>query len=528
MNALLLTLLLAVQSDSVPLYTNLGNYHHTISTTVARAQQYFNQGLRLAYGFNHEEAIRSFREAARLDEKCAMCWWGVAYAYGPNINLPMDSAANGAAVDALAKASALAQHASVRERAYIAALAARYGAKAGAAGDSAYMRAMQALARKYPSDLNAATLAAEARMLLRPWNYWKADGSAQPGTRELVATLERVIRTNPNHPGACHFYIHAVEAAEPHKAVPCAERLGGLMPGAGHLVHMPAHIYIRVGRWNDAIEANHHAVHADEQYIAGEKGSGERKSGIYPLVYYPHNHHFLAFAATMAGRSQLALEHARAVRANIPVEAAEQFVILQPLVAYPYLALLTFGKWDDVIAEPMPAPSLRVVTALAAYAKGVAHAAKGERAAADQQLDTVRAVAREIDESAGNVDLVLEIALHALMGELAQRSNDLAAAEQHFRAALDIEKGMLYNEPPDWYYPMQHSLGVVLIEQGKAADAEQLYLDDLKKYAENVWSLKGLALALHAQDKHADAAAVEARLATAAAAADIELKHSRH
>lgn len=527
MNALLLTLFLAVQSDSVPLYTNLGSYHHTISTRVPRAQQYFNQGLRLAYGFNHEEAIRSFREAARLDETCAVCWWGIAYAYGPNINLPMDSAANAAAVAALTTAEALAQHATVRERDYIAALRTRYGAEAGPAGDSAYMRAMQALSRKYPNDLNAATLAAEARMLLRPWNYWQADGTGYPGTRELVATLERVIQANPNHPGACHFYIHAVEAAEPHKAVPCAERLGSLMPGAGHLVHMPAHIYIRVGRWNDAIEANRHAVHADEQYIAGEKGSGERKSGVYPLVYYPHNHHFLAFAATMAGRSRLALEHARAVRANIPVEVAEQYVILQPLVAYPYLALLTFGKWDAVIAEPMPPASLRAVTALAAYAKGVAHAVKGERDVAEKQLETVRTVAQEVDASAGNVDLVLDIALHALMGELAQRANDLAAAEEHFRAALEIEKGMLYNEPPDWYYPMQHSLGVVLLEQGKAADAEQLYLEDLKKYAENVWSLKGLALALHAQEKHADAAAVEARLAKASAAADIELMRSR-
>lgn len=523
------TLLLAlslvfVQQDtgSVPLYKNLGNYHRTISSPNERAQNYFDQGLRLAYAFNQEESIRAFREAARLDSKCAICWWGVAYGYGPNVNLPMDSASNAAGQDAIEKARGLSAHASAVERALIDGLALRYGRNAGPAGDSAYMKAMVEAARRHPDDVDIATFAAEARMLLRPWNYWTPDGQPYEGTAELVATLEDVLRRNARHPGACHFYIHALEAAQPEKAVACAEGLAALMPGAGHLVHMPGHIYIRVGRWNDAIAANVHALHEDEQYIATEK-----PAGVYPIAYYPHNHHFLSFAATMAGRSQLALEHARGAAAAIPVEAAAGFVVLQPVIAYPFLTLVTFGKWDELLALPMPDPSLRAATALAAYAKGIAHAVKGHGDVARMQLDTVSAIAKQIDESAGSMDRVLDIAQHALMGEIAYRAKDLAGAAQHFAVAHRLEKEMIYIEPPDWYYPIAHSLGAVLLEQGKAAEAETLYRADLKLYAENVWSLKGLALALHAQARHDEAAAVEARLARAMAEADVALAGSR-
>lgn len=520
----ILALALAAQQDTAPvrLYDNLGKYHRAISSPDRRAQQYFDQGLRLAYAFNQEESIRAFREAARNDPRCAICWWGVAYGYGPNVNLPMDSASNAAGREAIERAVELSAHASGVERDLIRALEMRYGRNAGPKGDSAYMRAAVALAKKYPNDLDAATLAAESRMLLRPWNYWQADGKAYPGTTELVSALEKAVETDPEHPGACHFYIHAVEAAQPEKAVACAERLASLMPGAGHIVHMPGHIYIRMGRWNDAIEANIHALHEDEKYIASEK-----PSGVYPIAYYPHNHHFLAFAATMAGRRGLAIQHARAASEATPAEAAAAFVVLQPIVAYPYLTMTTFGDWNAVIAEPEPPSNLRVAKGLAAYAKGVAHAAVGRNDVARVYLDTLTSIAGEIDGSAGNVDRVLDIAMHGLMGEMAYRSKDLNGAEQHFRTAMKLEDELLYIEPPDWYYPMEHSLGAVLLDQGKAAEAERVYREDLRVYAENVWSLKGLALALRAQGREEDASAVEGRLHKALESADVTLEKSR-
>jgi tetratricopeptide (TPR) repeat protein len=525
---MLIPLLLAVQigaapADAVPLYDNLGRYHHAISSRVPRVQAYFNQGLRLAYGFNHGEAIRAFTEGARRDPNCAICWWGVAYSYGPNINLPMDSAAGAAAYEAVQKAVALIGTASPAERAYIRALAQRYGRNPGADRarlDSAYARAMQALARQYPNDQDAATLAAEAMMDLRPWNYWNQDGTPYPGTQQLVGYLERVLRANPNHPGACHFYIHAVEAAQPAKAVACAERLAALMPGAGHIVHMPAHIYIRVGRWNDAIESNKHAVHTDETYIAAE-----RPSGFYPLAYYPHNHHFLAFAATMAGQSALAIEHARHVRKAIPLEVAAGVPPLQPLVAYPQLTLLSFGKWDDVLSEPAVPADHRVGTALVAYARGTAEAAKGNVSAARMLVDTVRAIARTTTEPP--FSSVLNIALHALLGEIAFRSNQLSEAEQHFRMAMNLEDAMIYIEPPDWFYPIRHSLGAVLLRANRPADAERLYREDLRRFPENGWSLLGLRQALAAQGKNTEAAAVDARFRRAWQNADVRPTASR-
>jgi hypothetical protein len=296
------------QSDRVPFYTDLGSHHKGISTKVPAAQQYFDQGLRLVYGFNHAEAIRSFTRAAELDPACAMCYWGIALAYGPHVNAPMDAASGVAAYAAVQKARSLQSHATAPERAYIEALAQRYEVDPPVnrvRSDTVYSRAMGHVAKTYPKDLDAATLYAESLMDLRPWNYWRPDGTPYPGTNEIVQQLESVLTRNPNHPGACHYYIHAVEAVNPKAAVPCAERLARLMPGEGHMVHMPAHIYIRVGRWNDAIKANQHAIHSDEVFI-----EGQHPMGVYPLAYYPHNIHFLAFASTMAGRSVQAIEAA--------------------------------------------------------------------------------------------------------------------------------------------------------------------------------------------------------------------------
>lgn len=512
-----------VPSDSVPIYTNLGSYRFPIGSRVPKVQDYFNQGLRLAYAFNHDEAIRAFKEGARRDPKCAICWWGVAYSYGPNINLPMDSANGAAAWEAVQKAKALAANGSAREQAYIRAIATRYGRNPAANRpqlDSAYARAMQALAKQYPDDLDATTMAAEAMMDLRPWNYWEKDGKPYPGTVELVVSLERVLRANADHPGACHFYIHAVEATQAAKAVRCAERLASLMPGAGHLVHMPGHIYIRVGRWNDAIEANKHALHADQTYIADQK-----PNGFYPLAYYPHNHNFLAFAATMAGRSALAIEHARETRKAIPLEVAAGIPPIQPLVAYPHLTLTTFGRWDDVLREPAVPGNLRVSTALVAYARGVAYAAKGQAANARAQLDTVSKIVKTMTEEPFKT--VLAVAQHALLGEIALRAKRLPEAEQHFRVAMQLEDSMLYIEPPDWYYPIRHSLGVVLLRQNKAAEAEKVYRQDLVRFPENGWSLSGLAASLRAQRKNAEAAQAEAQFKKAWANTDVKLAASR-
>ena len=485
----LLVLTLAT-GDSVPLYNNLGTYHHAISSRNAKTKAYFDQGLRLTYGFNHDEAIRAFREAARLDATCAICWWGVAYASGPNINMPMDSAANANATDALARALKLRQYATPREAGYIDALVARYGKNAGPKGDSAYVSAVDALVKRWPGDLDAVVLSAEARMLLRPWNYWTADGKPQPGTTRLVTLLDSVVKINPQHPGACHYYIHAMEAADAAKALPCAERLAGLMPGAGHMVHMPGHIYIRLGRWDDAINANKHALHADESYF-----EAEHPQGFYPIAYYPHNHAFLTFAAQMSGKGDLAIEHAKAEAASIPVEVAAAVPFVQTSLARPFLVLVQFGKWNDVLAMKDPPASVPIARAFAAYAKGEAHNALGHADVARKSLASLEQLAKQIPPDVGPADVAVDIAVHALRGDIAMRANDLSGAEKHFREALRIQKGMTYNEPPDWYYPMEHSLGAVLLKQNRKAEAAAVFRQDLKLYPNNYWSTAGLKAA---------------------------------
>jgi tetratricopeptide (TPR) repeat protein len=511
-------------ADTVPLYTNLGSHHKPISTRVPATQQYFDQGLRLVYGFNHAEAIRSFTRAAELDPTCAMCYWGIALAYGPHVNAPMDAASGGAAYAAAQKALALTLHATASERAYIEAVAQRYEATPPADQtrlDKSYSRAMERVATTYTDDLDAATLYAESLMDLRPWNYWKPDGTPYPGTDEIVRQLKRVITRNPNHPGACHYYIHAVEAVNPQAAVPCAERLAQLMPGEGHMVHMPAHIYIRVGRWNDAVEANQHAIHTDEAFI-----EGQHPMGVYPLAYYPHNIHFLAFASTMAGRSAQAIEASNVLTAKVNVDAARQVGMLQEMLPYHVLTLTTFGKWDEVLAEPLPPADIRFSYAMAQYARGVAHAAKGQWAEAQAALDTVTAINATTPEGADG-KTALSIAVHSLSGEIATRRGDLDAATNYFRKAAKIEDAGLYFEPPKWYYPIRHSLGATLLKAGQHAEAEQVYREDLRRFPENGWSLFGLTQALRGQGKNTEAAAAEARFRQAWANTDVTLTASR-
>jgi len=511
-------------ADSVPLYTNLGSHHKQISTRVAAAQQYFDQGLRFVYGFNHAEAIRSFTRAAELDSSCAMCYWGIALAYGPHVNAPMDSASGVAAYAAVQKALTLKSHATAAERAYIEAVAQRYEAVPTADRarlDRLYSHAMERLAKSYADDLDAATLYAESLMDLRPWNYWRPDGTPYPGTNDIVRQLERVLSRNPNHPGACHYFIHAVEAVNPQAAIPCAERLARLMPDEGHMVHMPAHIYIRVGRWNDAVQANQHAIHSDEVFI-----EGQHPVGVYPLAYYPHNIHFLAFASTMAGRSAQALKASDTLTSKVNLDAARQVGMLQEMLPYHVLTLTTFGKWDEVLAQPLPPADIRFSYAMACYARGVAYAAKGQWAEAQAALDTVTAIDTETPENSDG-KTALSIAVHALSGEIATRRGDLETGTHHFREAAKIEDGGLYFEPPKWFYPIRHSLGAALLKSNQHAEAEKVYREDLRRFPENGWSLFGLAQALQAQGKNREAAAAEARFRRAWASTDVTLTASR-
>ncbi len=510
-------------SDTVPLYTNLGSHHKRISTRVAATQQYFDQGLRLTYGFNHAEAIRSFTRAAELDPTCAMCYWGIALAYGPHVNAPMDSTSGVAAYAAVQKALSLQSHATAPERAYIEALVRRYEADPPADRvrlDTAYSRALGQVAKTYPKDLDAAALYAESLMDLRPWNYWRPDGTPYPGTKEIVRQLRKVISSNPNHPGACHYYIHAVEAVNPKAAVPCAERLARLMPGEGHMVHMPAHIYIRVGRWNDAIKANQHAIHTDEVFI-----EGQHPVGVYPLAYYLHNIHFLAFASTMAGQSAQATEASNILTSKVNLDAARQVGMLQEMLPYHALTLTTFGQWDKVLSVPLPPEDIRFSYAMASYARGVAYAAKGEWADAQAALDRVTEADAATPEGAEG-KTALSIAVHALSGEIATRSGDLDTGITHFREAAKIEDGGLYFEPPKWYYPIRHSLGAALLKAGHHAEAEKVYREELRRFPENGWSLFGLAQALRAQG-NSEFASAEARFSRAWASTDVTLTASR-
>lgn len=501
----------------VPFIDGLGDHHYAISTQVPAAQQYFDQGLRLYYAFNHAEAIRAFEQAARLDPQCAICHWGIALAHGPNINSPIDETRGVAAHAALTKAQSLQASASEAERTLIDALATRYASPPPAeraALDSAYARAMGELVRRYPADAEIATLHAEALMDLRPWQYWTEGGQPQPGTDVILANLERVIEGNPRHPGACHFYIHAVEEVQPQRAVPCAERLAALMPGAGHLVHMPGHIYIRVGRYVDAIEANVHATHADESYISDIRPG----AGIYTIGYYPHNYDFLAFAASMAGRRAQAIEAAGKMPGLMPTEmlGTPGMDFMQHHITRPLQIGVRFERWEELLAAPAPAENLLHAQVMWRYARGRALVATGDAAGAEEQLAAIR----QIIESGATEEMRLEfnsahdvemIAARVLAGRIAAAQGNHDDAISHLREAARIEDSMVYGEPPEWTVPVRQDLGEVLLAAGRAAEAEQAYREDLERFPDNGWSLHGLALALRAEGRAADAdAAMEA------------------
>jgi tetratricopeptide (TPR) repeat protein len=508
----------------VPIYRNLGSHHYSITTRNPKAQRYFDQGLRLTWGFNHPEAIRSFEEGERVDSSCAMCAWGIAFASGPNINLGMDSAGALRAARAVERALKRSAGASRRERALIVALAARYASTSSdrAAFDSAWAQNMGEVADRFMDDNEAQVLHADAIMNLSPWNYWTADGQPRPGTSIMMKRLERVLSLNPDHPGACHLFIHAVEAVDPARALPCAERLAALMPGAGHIVHMPGHIYVRVGRYTDAIRLNEHAVHVDGTLL---EGAGVAKRGIYANGYYPHNFHFLSFAASMAGMSETAIAAAHETSKRLGVEAVKAVPWVEPVTPIVQVTLVTFGRWKEILAEPEPGDSLPFLTGMTWYARGVAHAATGDARAAARDLERLRSTVASLP--AGGIGPVLEIAVNALQGEIALRGGRAREAVTHFTAAARLEDGLTYNEPPTWYYPIRHSLGQALIAANQPKEAERVYREDLARFPRNGWSLFGLAESLERQGRAAEAQRFRAAFAVAWKDADIKLTSSR-
>ncbi|OQW36250.1 MAG: hypothetical protein A4C66_03360 [Nitrospira sp. HN-bin3] len=489
----------ANDAAQVPLYDNLGTLHYPITTAVPLAQRYFDQGLRLYYAFNHQEAIRAFQEGARLDPDCALCYWGIALAYGPNINAPMDAASSRLAYAAIQQASQHATGVSDREQALIRALATRYGAEPSTDRtelDGAYSRAMADVVQRFTNDLEAKTLYAESLMDLSPWDYWTADGRPKSRTTTLLSQLEQVLTAAPDHPGANHFYIHAVEAVEPEWALAAAERLADLMPGAGHLVHMPGHIYIRVGRYEDAIRANEHAVHADEIYIRDHHPA----VGIYVLGYYPHNYDFLAFAASMIGREAQAITAADKIAALVPQELLHEpeMAFLQHHQTRNLQMRVRFGRWDELLNVEGPPEDLPHARAMWLYAHGRALAARGHLKAADATLVQLRAIeqhphVRSLRLEFNTSGAVLDIAVEVFAGHIAAAKGDLPAAISHLREAARLEDALVYGEPPEWTVPVREELGVVLLKAGYPDEAAQVFHEDLKRFPNNPWAQQGLA-----------------------------------
>lgn len=517
------------------LLDGLGSHRFPVTSSHPEVQRWFDQGLMLTFGFNHDAAERSFLKAAELDPACAMCWWGASLVLGPHVNAGMDPADNDDAWTRLQKAIALAPMASEREQAFITALSARYAQQPPQdrrALDEAYAVATRELVRQRPQDLDAAVLHAEALMDLQPWDYYDAQLQPKGNTAEVVELLESVIARSPDHAGALHLYVHAVEAsADPQRGVDAADRLRELVPGSGHLVHMPAHIYARVGRWHDAVIANQRAIEADDAYLAICRGNTQ---GVYPLGYVPHNHHFLWFAASMEGSSALAKSSAAATAQRTDLQDLMRqpgFAGLQHYWLTPWFERVRFGRWDEVSAAGNPAPDLPYVTAIWHYAQGMAAVRKGHLGQADEHLAALRPLA---NDPAMEKLLVWDryplshsarISERTLSAELAAARGQHEVAVSALREATTIEDGIPYDEPPGWHAPVRHTLGAILLAAGRAADAEDVYREELQRNPENGWSLFGLAQSLKTQGK--ESADAERRFKLAWKNADIELESSR-
>jgi tetratricopeptide (TPR) repeat protein len=509
-----------------PRLQNLGVHTFPVRTTVERAQLFMNQGLNLTYGFNHAEAGRAFAEAARLDPSLAMAYWGQALVLGPNINAPMAPEAEPKALELLQKAMALKNNATMRERAYIDALAARYTGRADdrAAADRAYASAMKSLTERFPDDLDARTLYAESLMDLRPWGYFTRDGLMHDETKQVKAALEYVIGKHQLHPGALHLWIHLWESTDPKRAEAEADRLVPLMPGAGHMVHMPAHIYQRVGRHADVVRVNLLAAKADEDYIAQC-----RAQGLYPLAYYPHNLHFIWMGASAGGQKQLAIDSARKLAAAVPHAALASAPILQGFLVVPYYAMVRFSEWDAILAEPAPAHETAFTRGVYRYARAMALVNRDRLDEAERELAGLKAdaadpsLAGQTTFSSNTGASILRIAPEVIAGEIALRRADFDRAIQHFDRAVRYEDALVYQEPPDWHVPVRQNLAAALLAADRAAEAETVLWEDLKRNPEHGWNLALLSKALKQQGKLDDAALIDARFTKSWKGADTAL-----
>ena len=517
-----------------PLFDDLGTLHFPVTTDSELAQKYFNQGIILAYGFNHEESFRSFEEAARLDTNCAMAYWGMAYVLGPNINLPMDAGVLTTAYDAIQKAILLLDNETQRERDYIVALSKRYTDEVledRTPLDQAFSDAMQDVVNKYPGDLDAATIFAESIMNLHPWDYWLKDGKPQPWTNEILTTLKSVIERNPDHHGANHLYIHAVEASKnPEIGLASADKLRFLAPGAGHLVHMPAHIYIRTGKYHEGSLANIRAVKSDEEYI-----NQCNQQGFYPLSYYPHNYHFLWATATLEGDSKTAIDAALKTSQQPPDSLMNVcgYQTLQHFAVIPLYAYVTFGKWEEILKYPEPQDNRPYMLGVWHYAKGMAFIASNDLGGAEKELAVLKELRynKNIEELSiwgiNSAGTLVKIACEVLSGELAAKKKDYPLAIKHLKKAVEIEESLRYDEPPTWFYPCRQNLGAVLIEAGLYGEAEKVYRENLSEIPDNGWGLFGLHQSLLKQNKFNEAGEIEKKFKDAWKYADVELTSSR-
>jgi tetratricopeptide (TPR) repeat protein len=514
-----------------PLFENLGNHAYKVSTKNELAQQFFNQGLRLTYAFNHAEAHRSFMEASRLDSNLAMAFWGQAYALGPNINDPLpDEDRKNKYNEAIDKAKQLATNATKKEQAIIEALTHRYSKDLTADTPElnvAYMQAMTKLVEKYPEDTNINTLFAASVMNTVPWNYWDKDGNPSPNIDKAKAALEKAMALDVNNPGAHHYYIHMVELPKPDLAIPSAEKLASLMPAAGHIVHMPSHIYIRVGRYKDAVESNQKAILADEDYI-----SQCLSQGMYPLGYYPHNIHFLWSAATLLGNSKIAIDAAKKTAEKVPTGELKELHFLQNFAATPLLAYTRFGKWNDILTIPKPNDDIKHLKMIWHYARGIAFIRKNNIKEAQEELDAITSFIKDpemetiVATGFDNGTTISKLAFQVVAGELEALKGNYDAAITHLESAVKMEDNLIYNEPAAWYIPPRQNLGAVLLNAKKYKEAEQVFKEDLKDLRQNGWSLMGLYQSLKAQGKLEEANKIKQEFDTAWKDADIEISTS--
>ena len=526
---------LAHEQEEVILQDNLGHYTYPITTSVPLAQRYFDQGLILTSGFNHAEAARSFREAARLDPSCAMCFWGEALVLGPNINAPMDPSVVPQAYGAIQKALALIDKVTSKEEGLINALSRRYAKdveKDRSHLDEAYAEAMRNVFRQYSDDAVVGALLAEALMDLHPWDFWTKEGEPQPWTGEVTSTLETVLSFAPNHPLANHLYIHAVEASPyPEKGLSSAKRLETLVPGSGHLVHMPGHIYIRLGRYWDAALANQRAVKVDQHYL-----SHSHTESIYTAAYVPHNYHFLWAATAKTGQKAVATQAANDTAATVNPEAMRDPGFggtLQHFWLMPLYTKALFGQWADVLREPVPPADLLYPAAIRHYARGLAFVRQGRLDHAHQELTELKKIVKDPGMAQltifdlNPVSMIVAIAEAILEGELAAARGDTRSAVAWLTKAIELEDGLNYTEPKDWYLPPRQVLGAIFIQAGELKEAESVYRKDLEYHPQNGWSLFGLVQSLNGQGKTEEAYAVRQQFDEAWADADVVLTSSR-